>query len=148
MSDPESLIMASARPGERSYEEEECGAEGGRVAVVVEVWVLVGGSVVDGARVAAGSRVAVMMGARVLDGDRVAVESRVAVVVGGSIVAVVVGAWVAVGGSVAQDVQVKIFFLGGFKFLTVQYLFFWDLLGNYYYAPSLVICYLMELINL
>ena len=84
-------------------------------AVVVEVWVLVGGSVVDGARVAVGSRVAVMMGARVLDGARVAV---------GSIVAVVVGAWVAVVGSVAQDVQVEIFFLGEFKFLIVQYLFF------------------------
>ena len=107
MSDPGSLIMASARPGERSSEEEEWGAEGGRVAVVVEAWVPVGGSVVDGARVAVGSRVAVMMGARVLDGDRVAVGSRVAVVV---------GAWVAVGGSVAQ---VEIFFLGGFKFLIV-----------------------------
>ena len=67
--------MASARPGERSSEEEEWGAEGGRVAVVVEAWVPVEGSVVDGAKVA------VMMGARVLDGDRVAVESRVAVVV-------------------------------------------------------------------
>ena len=55
--------MASARPGERSSEEEEWGAEGGRVAVVVEAWVPVGGSVVDGARVAVGSRVAVMMGA-------------------------------------------------------------------------------------
>ena len=52
-------------------------------------------------------------GARVLDGARVAV---------GSIVAVVVGAWVAVGGSVAQDVQVEIFFLGGFKFLIMQHL--------------------------
>ena len=78
MSDPGSLIMASARPGERSSEEEECGTEVGRVAVVVEVWVLVGGSVVDGARVAVGSKVAVMMGAQVLDGDRVAVGSRVA----------------------------------------------------------------------
>ena len=33
MSDPGSLIMASARPGERRSEEEEWGAEGGRVAV-------------------------------------------------------------------------------------------------------------------
>ena len=99
MSDPGSLIMASARPGERSSEEEEWGAEGGRVAVVVEAWVPVGGSVVDGA---VGSRVAVMMGARVPDGDRVAVGSRVAVVV---------GAGVAVGGSVAHVVWVEIFFL-------------------------------------